>query len=138
VNQDPKPNWTIVFADEKAWVRFVGKLSVPSRTALVFAFKFIEVQGLELLGTTWLRSLGRSLYEFRIGPSTTSIRSFLGDSAAPVIPHTKMLIRIFSTFRFGKRILILNAYDKLKDTSSTRQQKEIERARKTLAAHVET
>ena len=112
-----------------------GKLNVPTRTALRLALTFIEVQGLELLGTHWLKALGRSLYEFRIGPTSTAVRSFLHDNEAPVIPHQKMLLRVFSTFTFARRILFLNAYDKLKDTSQSRQQKEMERARKTLAAY---
>jgi hypothetical protein len=138
VSQEPKPSWTVVLADEKSWDRFMRKLPVPSRIALRLAFTIIEVHGMELLGTAWLKALGRSLYEFRIGPSTTAIRSFANESEAPVLPHTKMLLRVFTAFQFGRKILILNAYDKLKDTSSTRQQKEIERARKTLAAFGET
>jgi hypothetical protein len=90
-------------------------------------------QGLYLLETNWLKSLGNNLYEFRIRHSAGQILKNISSEISSKPGQNKILLRIFVTFPQGSRILILHGYDKGADDSRSRQQREIATARARLA-----
>jgi putative component of toxin-antitoxin plasmid stabilization module len=91
--------------------------------------------GLGLAGSQWLKPLGDGLHEFRVRHSQAEILALhrsAGYSPPPSSHTTPVLIRVFVHF-FGNRVcLLLGGYDKGRDTSQKRQQREIATARKHL------
>ena len=97
----------------------------------------VEPRGIDLLGTSWCRSLGDGLFEIRVRQSLQAVRS---RGAAPgTRPQTRtgdrrtVLLRLFVTFHGRRVVLLLHAYDKGRDPSERRQRREIARARRHLA-----
>ena len=110
------------------------KLTDSQFLALDAAIKHVLAeQGLNLLETNWLKSLGNNLYEFRVRHSAGQILKNLSSETSSKPDRSKILLRIFVTFPQGSRILILHGYDKGSDDSRSRQQKEIATARARLA-----
>ena len=83
------------------------------------------------------KPLGDGLYEFRIRLALRAIMTWgkpADDEPPTEISGRKVLLRIFLTFHGSKIILLFHGYDKGKDPSERRQQKEIKKARKALAS----
>ncbi|MSO27963.1 MAG: hypothetical protein EXQ60_07905 [Candidatus Nanopelagicales bacterium] len=97
--------------------RWLNDLS-PSKRELVarFVSASIEVRGPMLLGTPLPKSLGSGLCELRIRGRLTGV----GQDA---------LLRVFVHFHGSQQVLILGGYDKGRDPSKRRQQREIATAR---------
>lgn len=95
----------------------------------------LAVRGMALVGTEWLKNLGRGLYEFRVRHTADEIGQMFGPEA-PVdrsgAPEAVML-RLFVHFYGDRVVLLLGGYDKGGDPSERRQQREIAEARKFLA-----
>lgn len=90
--------------------------------------------GTDICKSEWGDPLGGGLYEFRIRQSLHAIRTW-GDSTpsqAATGEDRKVLIRIFLAFHGSKIVLLFHGYDKKRDPSKKRQQKEIAKARKRL------
>ena len=110
------------------------KLNDSQFLALDAAIKHVLAeQGLNLLETNWLKSLGNNLYEFRIRHSAGQILKSISSAPSLNPDRSKILLRIFVTFPQGSRILILHGYDKGSDDSRSRQQREIAAARARLS-----
>ena len=107
-------NWSIEihaqfnFNDFMSSLPPLDELLVYERIHLVLAKR-----GNELAGTHWSKALGDGLFEFRIS-------------------NPEVLVRIFFAYKAGRVILLLGAYDKKRDSSARRQQKEIQTAKKRL------
>ena len=86
-------------------------------------------QGSQLLGTAWLKSLGKNLFEFRIRHTASQIVKEASPSAKSDGERSKILLRVFVAFPSQSQVLILHGYDKGSDDSRSRQQKEIAIAR---------
>ena len=94
--------------------QFLEELPEPNQLVVYETVsQVLRVKGNQLAGTHWVKALGSGLFEFRI--------------AGP-----QLLVRIFFTFKVGRVILLLGAYDKKRSPSSKRQQQEIARARKRM------
>ena len=90
--------------------------------------------GLDICSSEWGTALGDGLAEFRIRRSLHAIRTH-GQSDPPTAApgeDQEVLIRIFLAFYGNKIVLLFHGYNKKKDPSERRQQREIKRARKRL------
>lgn len=116
------------------WMDSLGPLEFAALQAAIT--HVLEPRGLTLLSTEWMKSLKGGLFEFRIRHTAKEIVAMFAeeDVAVPVQPPGKILLRVFVIFYGSKVILLLDGYDKGKDPSQKRQQKEIANARKLLAA----
>jgi putative component of toxin-antitoxin plasmid stabilization module len=90
--------------------------SLTNRQSLAFSLFLTKVSEFEELASaprSWIRPLGDGLFEFRIR-------------------EPEILLRVFFTYRRGRIILLVAGYDKGRDPSNKRQQREIAIARKRL------
>ena len=133
-------SWTTeVYADERtgkaplaAWVT---GLSDPKFAALDAAIKHVlEVRGLELAGSAWLKPLGGGLHEFRVRHDAATIGRMFAREAFAHATDESILLRVFCHFYGDRVILLMSGYDKGRDTSEKRQQTEIQTARTLLTA----
>jgi hypothetical protein len=108
-------------------------LSADQRRALDAALTLIlAVHGVGVCGTPYGRQLGRGLFEFRLDEDEATV-SGKWDPGPPT-PHrrsagTRILLRVFCHAHGDRLILLLGGYDKGRDVSRRRQQREIARAR---------
>lgn len=97
--------------------------------------EILEPLGNSICETEWGKPLGDGLYEFRIRRSLNEILN-LGRSPEGRIEvkggDVSVLLRIFCTFYGDRVVLLFQGYDKKKDPSERRQQREIRKARKNL------
>lgn len=104
-------SWLIEEHEDFDYERFLSSLTaVAAYTVAARVANILAPFGNKLAGTHWVKALGGGLFEFRVN--------------AP-----EVLVRIFFTYEHGRIILLLGAYDKLRDPSARRQNKEINKAR---------
>lgn len=117
----------------EAWMQRLGSVEFEAMATAIE--EVLQRQGLELAGTAWMKALGEGLYEFRVRHDASTIRALYSDSGAsdPTTP-AKILLRLFDHFHGRKVILLLHGYDKGRDDSARRQNKEIQEAHKRLRA----
>ncbi|MHB1592807.1 MAG: hypothetical protein ACYCO9_00320 [Streptosporangiaceae bacterium] len=115
-------------------------LSPQKRAAFTAAVRLVLARrGLDLVETEYGKALGGGLYEFGVRWTAAEIRhkteglppGEVGGAAEAI------LLRVFFCTAGRKIILLLNVYDKGRDSSARRQQREIARARELLTAHQE-
>jgi|DEB19_MinimDraft_2_1074335.scaffolds.fasta_scaffold250041_1 phage-related protein len=107
-------NWSIEVHSQFNFNDFMSSLPPLDEILVYERIRLVLGQrGNELAGTHWSKALGDGLFEFRIS-------------------NPGVLVRIFFAFKAGRVILLLGAYDKKRDSSARRQQKEIETAKKRL------
>jgi hypothetical protein len=125
--------WKIEYASGD-FERFYLKLP-PYEQAVVDAalMSVLAVRGIAAFDGGWGKSLGGSLFEFRIQRSLDAILSRT-DSAPSVSGDTarRVSISIFCTFAGDRIIVLFHGYDKGRDPSTRRQQAEIAKARTAL------
>jgi hypothetical protein len=135
--------WDVEFyADERGrepcleWIR---GLSRKKRIALETAIELVLSQrGLDVVETEFGKTLGGGLYEFRLRWSAKEVANKVGAVLAePVAGNEAILLRLFFCTSGHKIILLLRGYDKAKNPSDRRQDREIAEARKLLTAHRE-
>ena len=81
----------------------------------------------------FILALGDALYEFRLRHDAATIEALYNDSGASSVATSKrIMLRLFVHFHGQKVILVLHGYDKGRDDSPRRQNKEIQEARKRL------
>jgi phage-related protein len=104
------------------------------RLAMSAAIELIlERDGMSLAGRPWLKPLGQGLYEFRVRHSADEVAGMYSATGARTSsPTHAILLRLFVHFHGDHVILLLHGYDKSRDSSKTRQRREIEVARKRL------
>ena len=119
----------VTFIDQEKFIRQLSDLypihQIVTRLAIEY---FLVQQGLGLAKTSWLKSLGAGLWEFRIGPSIKGVLKKVSKENLKEVPNSKILIRVFVSFKDG-RILLISCYDKLRNGGGTRQEKAIKAAR---------
>lgn len=135
--------WTTeVYVDEMGSSPFstwLAGLSEAKFGALDAGLRLVLCQrGLELVGSEWLKPLGEGLWEFRVRHDATAITHMFGGATSSTMRREGVLLRVFCHFHGNKVILLLSGYDKGRDPTGKRQQKEIARARKCLTAWQET
>lgn len=130
--------WTVEFYEDAGGKRpvetWMAGLSTAEYAAVRAAIVHVlEPQGLALASTPWITPLGSGLYEFRIRHDAATIESmYRGSGTSRSRAPGKILLRLFVHFHGNKIVLMLHGYDKGKDNSPTRQNKEIQRAQKML------
>lgn len=124
--------WTIEYEGE-AFARFFFSLGDYEQAVLTAAVEHVlAVHGIDICNGEWGKPLSGGLYEFRVRKSLhaifTEANATLLSSLVPV--DRTVLIRVFCTFHGDKIVLLYSGYDKKKDPSDKRQQREIAKARK--------
>jgi len=94
--------------------------------------KVLAVEGPAICESERGKALGRGLYEFRIRKSLDAILKTRGEAQMRG-GKRPVLLRTFCAFERGRVVLLLGGYDKGKDSSGSRQQREIAAARRVLA-----
>lgn len=123
--------WTIDY-EGAAFERFFTTLPGYEQTVLVAAIEHVLARhGIDICSGEWGKPLGDGLYEFRVRRSLQAILSEAGIDA-PEVPGADrgVLLRVFCTFHGDKIVLLYRGYDKKRDPSEKRQQREIAKARK--------
>lgn len=96
--------WLIEEHEEFDYEQFITSLTHVAAAVVASAVaNILSRSGNELAGTHWVRALGDGLFEFRV--------------RAPAV-----LVRLFFTYKQGHIILLLGAYDKLRDLDQTAKQ----------------
>jgi hypothetical protein len=126
------PAWSITYFDQDSFLREVSGLTYEARFITRFALDLILLkEAISLARTPWLKSLGGSLWEFRIGPSAKAVLSKAGDSTIKFEQNCKVLVRVYCTFK-TRQIIVFGLYDKQRYGAGARQSKSIAMARKKL------
>lgn len=141
--KDPE-RWRLeVFATDdgaEPFTTFAENVDDFTWSAVDAALKIVlAVRGLELARTEWLKPLGGGLHEFRVRHDAAEIDQMFGGAGADEVTNTispprAILLRVFVHFYGDKVILLLSGYDKGRDPSAKRQEREIAQARKCLTA----
>ena len=131
--------WTAeVYVDDAGrspFAAWLASLSESKFGALDAGLRIVLLQrGIEVAGTEWLKPLGDGLWEFRVRHDATAINHMFGGEAPSTLRREGILLRVFCHFHGTKIILLLSGYDKGRDPSDKRQQKEIARVRQSLTA----
>ena len=118
---------------------WVEDLSREKRLALETALEHVlAVRGLDIVRTEVGKALGQGLYELRLRWSAAEVARKAGAVLAEQVSETEtILLRVFFCTSGRRIILLLSGYDKAKDTTDRRQDREIAEARKLLRAHRE-
>ena len=119
-----------------AFRRFVKSLTEYEQAVLFAAIETVLARlGPDVCETEWGKQLGRGLYEFRIRRSLNAVNKHAqAQSIGSRGNKHPVLLRIFFALDRDRVILLLDGYNKKKDDSALRQQKEILRARRLLNA----
>jgi len=115
---DAQTPFTLEFYEDKRGLepakRWMDDLDANAQRVLAAALEEVLAhQGIGVCGSEWGRQLGGGLFEFRVR-------------------NDALLLRVFCHAYGDKVVLLLSGYDKGRDVSAKRQQKEIERARRLL------
>lgn len=118
---------------------WIEDLSREKRLALETALEYVlAVRGLDVVRTEFGKALGQGLYEFRLRWSADEVARKAGAVLAEQVSETEaILLRVFFCTSGSRIILLLSGYDKAKDATDRRQDREIAEARKLLRAHRE-
>lgn len=137
--------WDVQFyADDQGYEpcrEWAENLSPQKRAAFSAAVRLVLAQrGPGVVESEYGKALGDGLYEFRIRWSAAEIANKIGGLPPKDIGRRPeaILLRVFFCVAGRKIILLLNGYDKARQPSKHRQQREIARARKLLTAFHET
>ena len=117
------------------FIAWIEKLPETKFVSLDAALRLVLAErGLDLVRTEWLKPLGEGLHEFRIRHDGVEIRRMFGsEEPCGDRRRERILLRVFVHFHGSRVVLLLGGYDKGKDPSERRQQREIGQARKYLA-----
>lgn len=133
-----KAPWTIELSDDGNFERFFKRLDDVDQAIVRAAMEnVLRPLSNKICTTEWGKHLGQGLYEFRIRRDLATILREYGpegstETVSPRSLKRRPLIRVFCTFHGNKVVLPLGGYNKSKDTSKHRQNREIQKARKTL------
>jgi hypothetical protein len=108
-------------------------LSDVQHDALAEALRLVLAErGPDVCRTEWGKALGEGLYEFRVRHTAKEVSAMVGGIPPGGKVGERVLLRVFF-HAYGRRVvLLLGGYDKGKDPSERRQQREITTARKRL------
>lgn len=148
-NDNPAPvnrsqnHWTVeVWEDANGrspFGQWFNKLDEYDQAVVDATIKEIVMPlGMDICQTEWGKPLKDGLYEIRIRRSLATLVN-LGKpeeewELLPAWADKTVLLRIFCTFHGNRIVLLFQGYDKGKDPSPKRQQREIKQARKHLRA----
>lgn len=127
--------WTVDYEGD-GFERFFDSLDEYEQAVLVAAVEQVLAKhGIDICSGEWGKSLKGGLYEFRIRKSLKAILDSAGIEIPPSLAaqaDRTVLLRAFCTFHGKKIVLLFGGYNKRRDPSAKRQEREIKRARKAL------
>lgn len=138
-----RTNWTVeVWEDSNGrspFGKWYDKLGEYDQAVVDAAIKEILMPlGMDICETEWGKPLKDGLYEIRIRRSlSTLVNQGKPEEEWEDLPawaDKTVLLRIFCTFHGNRIVLLFQGYDKGKDPSPKRQEREIKQARKHLRA----
>jgi hypothetical protein len=115
-------------------------LSPQKRAAFAAAVRLVLARrGLDVVATEFGKALGGGLYELRVRWSAAEIRHKVEGLPPKDVGQSpeKILLRVFFCTAGRRIILLMSGYDKAKDPSERRQNREIAGARKLVTAYLE-
>jgi hypothetical protein len=116
---------------------WADRLSPQKRAAFVAAVRLVLARrGLDVMQSEYGKALGEGLYEFRVRWTESEIRHKLEGLPPEDVGRAPeaIMLRVFFCTAGRRIILLLSGYDKARDVSQRRQQREIARARKLFRA----
>lgn len=123
--------WSVDYEDGGKFEAFFNSLEAYEQAVVTAAIEnVLERMGIDICSGSWGKSLGDGLYEFRINTSLAVLMKDVPDYDESPGDDQKILVRIFCAFHGKKIVLLHHGYNKGKDPSVRRQQKEIKVARK--------
>lgn len=140
-SQPSQPEWSIHFLQTPSGqIPFeIFRKSLKPAEATVLDICVEEILGRlgnNVCSSTWGKSLGAGVYEFRINRSLTALCNELGIQSPNFLKSDRtVLLRVFFAIEESKIILLLSGYDKGRDSSRKKQQRLIKTARKLLKHH---
>jgi putative component of toxin-antitoxin plasmid stabilization module len=132
-----RSKWSVEFyADQDGHEpcrEWLDGLSEPKRDALLTALEHVLARlGPDVCESEWGKPLGTGLYEFRVRHTAEETAAMFAGEPRGGTRGQAIVLRVFF-HPYGKRvILLLGGYDKGKEPSQRRQQREIETARSRL------
>lgn len=129
----PKPPFEVVFyedtAGKKPGLDWIRKLTaVKKRAAGAAMEQVLQHQGVGVCDDgSWGKQLGDGVFEFRV---MRVVNWSVTQRGKKVKKSEKVSLRIFCHAYGQKKILVLSGYDKGRHPESSRQQKEIEKAKR--------
>jgi len=121
--------WTVEYEGD-AFARFYSSLPEYEQAVLTAAIEHVlSVLGIDICESEWGKPLGGGLYEFRIRRSLRAILTAASIDATAAASGRPVLLRVFCGFHGERVVLLYGGYDKQRDPSTRRQQREIRRAR---------
>lgn len=135
-------HWEMEFYEDEhgrePCLEFIEGLSTAKKLAVRAALvNILGRQGPNVCESEFGKSLGGGLYEFRLRHHEAEVLARVRPDLAKRVEEAekeKILLRVFFHPHGDKLILLLGGYDKGKDPSEKRQQREIDDARKALKA----
>ena len=127
--------WTVEYEDDR-FEKFFDSLPAYEQAVLTAAIEHVlTVHGIDICAGEWGKPLGDGLFEFRVRRPLPAILSEAGAAKPPDLAGSdrQVLLRVFCTFHGDRIVLLYSGYDKKRDPSARRQQREIKRARKAHA-----
>lgn len=123
--------WSIEYEGD-GFERFLLSLAPYEQAVLIAAVEHVlHRHGIDICAGEWGKPLGEGLYEFRVRKSLRTIFASAGlEPEEPAGTDRAVLLRVFCTFYGDKIVLLYHGYNKKKDPSEKRQQREIAKARK--------
>ena len=129
-------NWHVEYEGDSV-ERFFFSLPEYEQAVLTAAIEHVlQVHGIDICAGEWGKPLGEGLYEFRIRRSLSAILVAAGVEPSSIDQagaDRQVLLRLFCTFYGSKIVLLYSGYNKKKDPSKRRQEREIKNARKVHA-----
>lgn len=123
-----QPSWSVEY-EGPTFETFLSSLPEYEQAVLIAALEHVLARyGPDICAGEWGRPLGGGLYEFRIRKSLKAILSAAGVEYRKPGADRTVLLRVFCTFYGSRIVLLFHGYDKKKDPSARRQQKEIKKA----------
>lgn len=115
------------------WLRSLD--SVRRRAIGVAMHEILGKMGIEVCGTEFGKHLGQGLFEFRVRQSAHQVlaRAGRGGKSGRAGDEKNILLRVYCHAHGDGVVLLVAGYDKGKDASAKRENKEIALARKRLA-----
>jgi hypothetical protein len=118
--------WSIGYVSP-GFARFLSSLSAWKQAVVLAAIDNLLLRaGMDICDSEWGKPFGRGLYEFRV-------RRVLASTNSQSVATQRVLLRVFCAFYDSNQVALLSGYDKGRDPSSKRQEREISKARKLLA-----
>ncbi len=126
-------NWRIEYYDgaESSFESWMDSLNEIKFAALSAAIEIVLApNGLQLIGTPWIKHVDKGIFEFRIKYSAADIKAMYAIAGfnSPQ-PPSKILLRVFLHFHGSRNILLLSGYDKAANDKPNKQQAEIRLAK---------